>query len=303
MNPERTTSSTIISPTTPAELIAAGFLARYPKITRDIYRIHLKHWFQWCADMGVAVLEVERLHIEAFARHLSEDLGRKPQTVAGKLNAVCGLYKFAYLDGHLVRDPGAHVRRPKIEFSSSTNGLTRPEFSDFLRAAERESTTTHALICLLGLNGLRLGECLATDIEHLAHQRGYRTIHLPYRKGGKVGTLSLAVRTAWAVEQAIGDRTSGPILTGRDGQRLQPAAARRTVRRLAGQCNITKRLSPHSLRHSFVTMALDAGVPERDIIDSTGHATSKMIAYYDRNRGAIERNATHAVAAFVGASG
>jgi len=49
-------------------------------------------------------------------------------------------------------------------------------------------------------------------------------------------------------------------------------------------------------------MALDAGVPERDIIDSTGHADSSMIRYYDRNRGGIERNATHAVAAFVGAA-
>ena len=45
-----------------------------------------------------------------------------------------------------------------------------------------------------------------------------------------------------------------------------------------------------------------AGVPERDIIDSTDHADSSMIRYYDRNRGGIERNATHAVAAFVGAA-
>lgn len=297
------TTSTLITPTTPAELIAAGYLARYPKITRDCYRIHLRHWFEWCHDLRVDPLEAQRAHIETWARHLSEDLERKPQTVAGKLNAVCGLYRFAHLDGHIAADPGAHVRRPKIEFVSSTNGLTRPEFADVLAAAEAESTTAHAMICLLGLNGLRIGETLAANIDHLGHQRGYRTLHLPYRKGGKVSTLSLAVRTAWAIEQSLDGRTDGPILVGRDGTRLKIAAARRTVRRLAKRCGINKRLSPHSLRHTFVTMALDAGVPERDIIDSTGHSSSKMVMFYDRNRGAIERNATHAVAAFVGAAG
>lgn len=301
MNPEHISSSLIV-PTTPAELIAAGFLARYPKITRDIYRIHLKHWWQWCEEMGTPVLEAQRMHIEAWARYLAEDLGRKPQTVAGKLNAVCGLYRFAQLDGHIVIDPGAHVRRPKIEFQSSTNGLTRPEFADILAAAEREGPVTHALICLLGLNGMRITECLNIDIEHLSYQRGYRTVHLPYRKGGKVGTLALAVRTSWAADQAIAGRETGPLLLGRNGERLNAAAARRTVRRLCKACGITKRISPHSLRHTFVTMALDAGVAERDIIDSTGHSSSKMIQYYDRNRGSVERNATHAVAAFVGAA-
>ena len=296
------TVSTVVTATTPAELIAAGFLARYPKITRDIYRIHLKQWFQWCADLGIDPMTAQRAHIEAFARHI-EGLGRKPQTVAGKLNAVCGLYRIAHLDGHIDRDPGAHVRRPRVEFVSSTNGLTRPEFADMLTAAQAESITVHALICLLGLNGLRLGECLSADIEHLGHERGYRTLHLPYRKGGKIGTVSLATRTTWAIEQAVDGREVGPIVRGRDGTRMKPGTARRIVRRLAASCGISKRLSPHSFRHSFITMALDCGVPERDIIDSTGHTSSRMLQYYDRNRGAIERNATHAVAAFVGAAG
>ena len=301
MDTERT-ASTLVTSTTPAELLAAGFLARYPAKTREGYRIHLRHWFEWCLINRVDVLKAQRMHIEAWARHLSEDLERKPQTVAGKLNAVCGLYRFAYLDGHLPVDPGAHVRRPKIPFESSTEGLTRPEFADVLAAAEKESAMTHAMICLLGLNGLRIGELLAADIEHLSHQRGYRTIHLPHRKGGKVGTLSLAVRTSWAVEQAIDGRQTGPIMLGRDGGRMSAGAARRTVRRLAKQCGIKKRIHPHSFRHTFVTMALDAGVAERDIVDSTGHQDSRMLRFYDRNRGAIERNATHAVAAFVGAA-
>ena len=131
----------------------------------------------------------------------------------------------------------------------------------------------------------------------------YRTLFLPNRKGGKVGVLALAVRTTWALERSLDGRTTGPLLLGRNGERLQVGSVRRTVRRLCRTTGITKRITPHSYRHSFVTAALDAGVPERDIIDSTGHSSGTMIRYYDRNRGAVERNATHAVAAFIGAAG
>lgn len=142
-----------------------------------------------------------------------------------------------------------------------------------------------------------------SSIEHLGYERGYRTLFLPHRKGGKVGKLSSGVRTSYAVEQILDGRTTGPLLLGLDGTRLKIGSVRRTLRRLLRNAGIAKRITPHSFRHGFVTMALDAGVPERDILASTGHASSSMIQYYDRNRGAIERNATHAVAAFVGVAG
>lgn len=295
------TSSTVVVPTTPAELIAGGFLTRYPARTRAQYRIHLRHWFEWCAEIGVDPLEAKRAHIEMWARHLAENLDRKPSTVAAKLNAVCGLYKFAQLDGMIPVDPGAHVRRPKIDFVSTTDAPTRTELADLLVAAEATDPTTHAMVCLLGLNGLRIGECLSANVEDLSMQRGYRTLTLPHRKGSKVATLSLAVRTAWAVELATAGRTTGPLLLGREGDRLHEASARRRLRRLCRQLGI-RSYTPHGLRHAFVTLALDAGVPERDIIDSTSHSDTRMLRYYDRNRGGIERNATHAVAAFVGAA-
>ncbi len=296
------TSTTLVVPTSPAELAAAGYLARYGKATRDNYRIHLRQWFEWCGRLDCDPLKASRFMIEAWARHLAEDLDRKPQTVACKLNAVCGFYRFAHLDQIIEHDPGVHVRRPKIEFVSSTNGLTRPEFADVIQASRDDTPTAHALVLLLGYNGLRVSEALGVDIEHLGHTRGYSTLFLPHRKGGSVATLSLAIPTIWAINQCVGERTEGPVLVGRDGQRLSRSSATRTVQRLCRKSGITKRISPHSFRHTFVTMALDAGVPTRDLMDSTGHRSPKMIQFYDRNRGGIERNATHTVAAFVGAA-
>ena len=297
---DRTLFPARVNTTGAMRMIVMGYLLRYPANTRKIYTSHLKQWLAWCEDHGLDPLTVQRGHIEAWGRWLGEDRGLKASTVAAKLNCICGMYRFASLDGHLQLDPGAHVRRPKVQFVSSTNGLTRSQLADMLRHAEADGPNTYAMMCLLALNGLRIGECLAVDIEHLGQERGYQTLYLPHRKGGKVGTLSLAIRTAYAIDRIVAGRTTGPLLLGRDGSRLKVAAARRTVRRLCKKSGITKRITPHSCRHTFVTLALDAGVPERDIMASTGHSSGQMIAYYDRNRGSIERNATHAVAAFVG---
>ena len=300
MDQNRTPVPSSVQSSQSAHFVVAAFLARYPANTRRAYSSHLKHWFGWCEQHRLDPFTVQRGHIEAYVRHLLEERKLKNSTVGSKLNCICGLYRFAHLDGYLALDPGAHVRRPRIDFVSSTKGLSRSELSDILKAAEAEGPMTYALVCLLAFNGLRIGEALAIDVDHLGYERGYRTLFVPHRKGNKVGHLSLAIRTAYAVEQILQGRTTGPLLLGRNGERLDVAAARRTIKRLCRKVGVTKRITPHSFRHTFVTLALDAGVPERDIMASTGHSSGVMLTYYDRNRASIERNAAHAVAAFVG---
>jgi integrase len=69
---------------------------------------------------------------------------------------------------------------------------------------------------VLALNGLRVSEATGADIEHLGLECDHRTLVIT-RKGGKVITIPLAPRTARAVDLAIGERTSGPLFTGRTG--------------------------------------------------------------------------------------
>jgi site-specific recombinase XerD len=101
-------------------------------------------------------------------------------------------------------------------------------------------------------------------IEALAIERGHRTLTVR-RKGGTTVTIPPAPRTARAVDLAVGERDSGPIFTTGDGRRLDRHCAERIVRRLARRGGITKPIGPHTLRHAFITAALDAGVPLRDV--------------------------------------
>lgn len=286
-----------------AEMCALGFLARYRvEHTRYTYGVALKQWFGWCAEHFVDPLAATRAHIEIFAREL-EATGRKLSTVAAKLNALAGFYKFAHADGIIDRNPMIHVMRPTIERESTTQGLTRPEFADMLKLAEATSLQDHALICLLGYNGLRVSEALNLDADHLGQHQGQTTIRI-VRKGGKRQELVVNYRTAWAIHQLIESRGGvGPVFQSRMGNRMDRAGAARVVKRLAKAAGVTKNIHPHSLRHTFVTLCRDSDVPDRDIIAATGHADSRMIAYYDRGRNDLARNATHALAVFVERAG
>ena len=71
------------------------------------------------------------------------------------------------------------------------------------------------------------------------------------------------------------------------------------VRRLAKRAGIDKRISPHSLRHSFITAALDAGVPLRDVQEAASHSDPRTTMRYDRGRGSLDRHATYIVSTFV----
>jgi integrase/recombinase XerD len=176
--------------------------------------------------------------------------------------------------------------------------LDRNELGALLVAAGLGSPVEHALISLLALNGLRVSEATGADIEHLGVERGHRTLTIT-RKGGKVVTIPLAPRTARAIDLAVGERCDGPVFLTADGRGLDRHGAGRIVRRVARRAGITKPVGPHTLRHAFITAALDAGVPLRDVQEAASHADPRTTMRYDRARGSLGRHATYIVAAFI----
>ena len=151
---------------------------------------------------------------------------------------------------------------------------------------------------LLALNGLRVSEAIGADIEALGLERGHRTLTV-LRKGGKVVTMPLAPRIARAIDLAVGERLRRTDLPRAAGQRLDRHAAGRIVRRIARRAGINKRVGPHTLRHAFITAALDAGVPLRDVQEAASHADPRTTMRYDRGRQSLDRHATYIVATFV----
>ena len=106
-----------------------------------------------------------------------------------------------------------------MDYESHAVALDRNELGALLVAAGLGPSAEHALVSLLALNGLRVSEATGADIEHLGLERGHRTLTIT-RKGGKVVTIPLALRTARAIDLAVGERTGGPVFQVADGRRL-----------------------------------------------------------------------------------
>ena len=275
----------------------AGFLAGYTGNTLVSYTTDLRIFAEWCTNNDLRLLEVRRAHLEIFGRTMEAN-GRMRSTVARRLSTLGSFYRYCHVEGILERNPAANVRRPKVDVESRTLGLDRNELGGLLVQAGLGSERDHALIALLALNGLRISEALGADIESMDMDRGHRTLAI-VRKGGKHVIIPLAPRTGRTLDLYVGERTTGPIFVGVNGQRMDRYAADRTVTRLAKRAGITKRISPHSLRHSFITAALDAGVPLRDVQEAASHADPRTTMRYDRARQSLDRHATYIVAAFL----
>jgi integrase/recombinase XerD len=276
----------------------AGYLAGFGESTRQAYSLDLRQWVQWCHSHDLAVFQARRAHIELYARWLEEN-GRARATVARRLSTITGFYRYCVEEQLIARSPAVHIRRPKLSYESNAVGLDRNELGMFLVQAGLSGGRDHALACLLALNGLRISEALNSDIEDLGLERGHRTLTIT-RKGGKVVTIPLAPRTARAIDLYIGERSGGPIFQNWDGsRRLDRHAATRIVKRLSKHAGIDKRISPHSLRHSFITAALDAGVALRDVQEAASHADPRTTMRYDRARQSLDRHATYIVSTFV----
>jgi integrase/recombinase XerD len=92
----------------------------------------------------------------------------KPSTVSRRLSVVAGFYRTCVIDGVLEHSPADYVRRPTVPPESPTLGLTHLQFEAMLTAARQSSNPfDFALVCLLGLLGLRIFETVGADIDDL----------------------------------------------------------------------------------------------------------------------------------------
>ena len=154
-----------------------------------------------------------------------------------------------------------------------------------------------------GVTALRISEALNADIEDLDTERGHRTMRI-VRKGGKQATVPLAPRRSRALDlcsvSAAAVRSSSPAMGGgwTVARRIGSSSG------WLGGPGSPRQISPSSLRHTFITLALDAGVVLRDVQDCAGgrlalsYVDPRTTMRYDRGRQSLDRHATYLVAAF-----
>jgi integrase/recombinase XerD len=281
--------------------LVAAWLVGYKGNTREAYARDLRDWTTWCAGIGLELVAATRAHVELYARDMAENRGLADGTVARRLAAMASFYGYLLDEELIVRSPMTRVRRPRLARDSMTQAPDRDELGRLLEVARLSGPRDHALLCLLGLNGLRISEAVGIDVDDLSTDRGHRLVRI-VGKGAKPALVPLAPRTAAAIDRLLAvyvdpqENAHRPLFRGRDGGRMTRHAAYAVVKKLARQAGIRKRLSPHSLRHGFARISLEAGVPIRDVQQSLRHASISTTQRYLDAMLALEKNATYRVA-------
>jgi len=207
-------------------------------------------YLRWCADRGLDPLAARRADLEQYIRWMQETCRFKPSTISRRFSVTAGFYRTCVIDGVLEHSPAEHVRRPNVPAESPTLGFTHLQFEALLTAA-RESANDYdfALVAMLGLLGLRIFETTGADIGDLGEEHGHRVLRV-CGKGTKVVLVPLPPAVGRAIDRAVADRASGPILLNTRGTRMDRHAATRRLRHLAQHAGVRiTRPHPHMLRH------------------------------------------------------
>jgi len=307
--------------------IAYRWLLSFPSpATRRSYASDLRQFESWCATRDVPdILATRRSLLEAYDRHLDETIthvlpdgqpavikqGLKPRSRARKLAALSSFFAYAVDDGLIDGNPVGRAKRPGVNDAiADLNGLSARQLVQLLNTAEAYGTREHALVCLLALLGMRVAEAVGVDIQKIGAGEGHTGTHHVVTltgKGGKIRKLALSPRAWAAVRAAAGDRDHGPLLITRTGRRMSTDQARSTIKVLARRADVglTRHpntnnildvwLHPHSLRHTFVTLARQAGAALEDVQDAAGHSDPRTTRAYDLDRGQLDRSPSYDV--------
>jgi site-specific recombinase XerD len=245
-------------------LAVGSFLARHREPTLTAYTQDLRAFVGWCQSYEREPLRVTRGELEMYVRNL-ESRGYAAATVARRFGTVATFFKYAVIDGLIAANPAEAVTRPKVAWEGQKRTVLHPlEFAAMLAAARTSGPNDHALVCLLGMLGLRVSEACATDIGDLRYEAGYELLHV-LGKGTKPADIPLPIPVLRAVREAVDGRTAGPILRTRTGRRMDRAGASRALTRVARAAGISHPISPHGLRRTFCTTGLVAGISIRDM--------------------------------------
>jgi len=239
---------------------------------------------------------------------------KRPATVALKLSVIRSLFEYLKAGGLISLNPASSKLVPAPEISDETVGraLAPKDVRHLLAGPDRasaEGARDYALLLTMLRLGLRVAEVCSLRRSSIRTTRG-RWVVTVRVKGGRERTLPLPEEVKAAVDAYLAldaHRRSLAHSDGKDAPVFQPHANPRTlvfdrpltarmvgyiVARWAEYAGIGK-LSPHDLRRTAITKALDQGLSYRQVQMMSGHRDPKTVQRYDHGRENLDLNAVN----------
>jgi integrase/recombinase XerC len=220
-------------------------------------------------------------------------------SIARRLAALRSFFRFLVRRGRASANPARDVATPKLPKTLPAY-LPIDESDALLRVASPRApgnARDRAILELLYATGIRVAELAGLDVEDVSLRDWREAAVRVLGKGRKERIVPVGRKAVEALHAYLAQgrpRGSGPLFLNERGGRLTVRSVHRIVRGRARAAGLHRRVSPHTLRHTFATHLLDAGAELRLIQELLGHArlgttqkythvsTDRLMKVYDR---------------------
>ena len=260
--------------------------------TIESYLRDLRRFVAWADAHGASdPATVTRKLLREFVFAL-KDLGLSAATIRRQVSAIRTYYRFLLGDGTVDHDPSDRLEMPR-RGRKLPDVLSVPEVESLLAAPRADEPLAWRDRALLELGygaGLRASELCGLRVSQLLLSDGLVRV---VGKGSKerlvpigrqvLGPLSIYLRQVRPTLDK--GKSDDRVLLNARGQPLSRVGAWGIVKRRAREAGIRKRVSTHTLRHSFATHLLEGGADLRAVQEMLGHAdlsTTQIYTHVDR---------------------
>jgi len=262
--------------------------------TLSAYARDLTRWTRFLEAQGVASPgAVTPAHLRDWVFSLKE-AGLAPTSIRRAQSAVRTYYGFLLAEGSVRADPTERLESPKLG-RRLPDFLGREEVAALLDAPDPEARLywrDRAILELLYATGMRVSELADLPLANVDLDEGFVTV---FGKGGKerlvpVGEPALRALLRYlrevrpALDRAQG-KGKGRVFLNARGAPLSRVAVWTLVKDSALRAGITRKVSPHTLRHTFATHLLEGGADLAAVQELLGHAdiaTTQIYTHVDR---------------------
>ena len=283
------------------EEFATGFqeylraLKRAPA-TLTGYKHGLSRFFEWLDRRGLADLRaVRRADIQSWQAELVASGHYTTNSIHVLLRAARRFYDYLDRGGKVLVNPTLGMTFPKIEDRLPRAVLTPGEMRRLLDAPDTsrpDGIRDKAMIELLYSTGLRLAELCGLTVHDVDVHGGY--VRVNHGKGGKDRVVPMGRKATQYAKEYLRHvrgrltekrRDERALFVGVMGKRINPIIVERLIRGYARSAGLTKRVTPHTFRHTCATHLLADGADVVHVQRLLGHAYIGTTQIYTRVAG------------------
>lgn len=260
--------------------------------TLDAYRRDVGRYLRFLRQRRVEDPVAARPEDVAGLMHLLHDLGLEASSVSRNLASIRAFHRFLVAEGWGESDPTEHLDAPK-QGRNLPEVLNPPEVQRLLESPNLEKPLglrDRAMLEFLYATGVRVSELTGARLSCLLFEAGLVRV---FGKGSKerlvpVGEQAIAYTGRYLDQvrpKLVRAGAEDVVFLNAHGRPLSRMGVWKILHGYVLASGITKRVSPHTLRHSFATHLLERGADLRAVQEMLGHAdivTTQIYTHVDR---------------------